>query len=675
MSIKVKAQGKVVSVHEEIGVIARPSQDSIVLRWAPLTISNWLLGNQYGYMIERFTVVRKEKVVRPADRLQLTSMPMKPLPEDKWEQFIDNKYGMIAAQALYGEEFQLTIEQADVMQIVNKAKENEQRFSIALFCADMSPIIAKAQGLYISDKQIEKDVKYLYRISVFTPFDTIRGSVFIDTSEKYILPALKGVTAETKGNVVTLRWNQLDYAGYYTSYVIERSEDGAVFVPINDLPGVTLSNSRSGESKYQYAVDSLSFLGREFHYRVRGITPFGELGPISNIVSVKGNKQVSTNPFIKEAVSEDNKTVNIQWEFPEEQNDALHGFEIMRAPSDKGPYKRIHHDLVSPSSRFFKDLQPEQVNYYRVDAKTLDSRTISSMSYLAMLVDSIPPSAPEGLKGKIDDQGVVRIKWNQNTEGDIYGYRIYRSYYQSEEFAQVTTEPLRDTSYIDQVQLKSLNEKVHYRILAIDRNQNQSVLSAILSLSLPDKVPPMPPVWFPVLSEKEGVTLRWTPSGSTDVMKYEVYKRGTQGQWMRVGSRTSGTDSLYHFQDHTMTTSDVQYYTVIAIDEAGLESPPAPVVTGFKLPQPKPSVDVKAPLVDRENKKIVLKWNYNEKDVVAYRVYRKMNDGDMQLYKTVKVKEFVDQEISPGSSYGYQVVAVFVKGALSGMGKMVEVEF
>jgi len=653
---------------EELAVIVRPSADSITLRWAPLQVADWQAANQYGYRVERFTLVRHGKVVKPPEQKLLTPSPLKPLPEEQWEKFTGNKYGMVAAQALYGETFELDIAHTDIMQIVNKAKENEQRYSIALFCADMSPVIAKAQGLYFADKQIEKDVRYLYRVSVITPADTLRGSVFIDPAQKYQLPSVAGVTGQAAGNVVTLRWNQAEYESLYTTYSIERSEDGKTFTAVSDIAGVTLSK-KGQESKYQYAVDTVATIGKEYSYRVRGITPFGEYGPSSNTIKVKVSKAVTSNVFITSALSTDNKSIDIQWDFPASENDALAGFEVTRSSKASGVYKTIHNDILPATSRAFKDASPQQSNYYKIKARTLDGTEITSMPYLAMLVDSIPPAIPVGMQGKVDEYGNVRISWKPNTDADIYGYRVYRAYYQSEEFALMTGEPVKDTTFTDRVELKSLNEKIHYQIMAIDRNQNQSALSAILSLALPDKVPPMPPVWLPVKSTKEGVVLTWQPSGSQDVVKYEVYRKGDQGQWIRLVTRPAGKDSVYTYTDQNLSNSNVQYYTVIAVDEANLESPPTPVVSGFMLSQPKPAVSMAAPIVNYEKKAIVLNWTYDQPNVTSFRVYRIVNDGTVQLYRTVKDKQFVDIGITANTKYSYRVMAVFGNGAFSEMGK------
>jgi fibronectin type 3 domain-containing protein len=579
---------------------------------------------------------------------------------------------MAAAQSLYGETFEINIAHGDIMQIVNKARETDQRFSIAVFCADMSPVVARASGLYLGDKKIEKNVKYLYRVSVLTPTDTLRGSIFIDTNEKYQLPKVVEASAESAGNIVTLKWNQETGANFYTSYSVERSENGIDFTPISDVTDVSVTNNGQQDPRYQYAGDTLALLDKEYSYRIRGISPFGEFGPPSEILHVTGSRLVTADVFITTALSADNKSIDVQWDFPTSQNEGLKGFEVTRSAKSSGPYKAVLKDILPPTSRSYRDITPEQTNYYQIKAKTVDGRDIISMPYLALLVDSVPPVIPSGLHGQVSDEGKVRLAWKPNPDADIYGYRIYRAYYKSEEFAQLTSEPIQDTVFADAVELKSLNEKVHYKIMAIDKNQNHSVLSTILSLSLPDKVPPMAPVWLPVKSEADGVHLTWLPGGSDDVVSYALYRETKKG-WLKINTQPEGADTL-RFADVDLKTSDVQRYTVLSIDDAGLESPPAPVVTGFKLPGNNPAVELKLQSVDRSNKRIILSWS-PAANISVYRVYKKINDGPLQLYKTTSENKLTDIAVAPGQSYSYQVVVVFKNGALSSMSKKVAINY
>src|SRR6187431_441144 len=99
---------------DPIQVIARPSADSITLRWAPMKKEYWMDAIRYGYTVERFTVVRNGKVATQNERKTLVAAA-RPLPEAEWARYTRNKYAMIAAQAVYGEAFELNIQQSDVM--------------------------------------------------------------------------------------------------------------------------------------------------------------------------------------------------------------------------------------------------------------------------------------------------------------------------------------------------------------------------------------------------------------------------------------------------------------------------------------------------------------------------------------------------------------------------------
>jgi fibronectin type 3 domain-containing protein len=661
---------------DPIQVLARPGKDSIVLRWAPMKSSSWQLGNKQGYTIERYTLVRDGKVLNPPEKKILTPSALKPYPESQWERIAgNNKYTIIAAQALLGETFELNMKQNNnTASIVNKAAENEQRFSIALFCADLSPVTAKALGLYYSDTQVTKGEKYLYRItSGVSGAGSMTGSSFVSPDDPYKLtPPLK-FFVETKGKLVDLRWDQSHHKRIYTTYRIERSEDGKNFESISDDPVVSLSPYSAQETELQYAVDSLPQAGKEYHYRVLGITPFGEAGPPSEVKSVIGQNILNELPNITSAVTVDNKTISLSWTFPSASNDLIEGFVLERAITPTGTFNKVHEGILGKASRSYVDAGPKQTNYYRVAAQTADKRLLKSTLYYAQLVDSIPPSIPTDLTGSIDDAGNVRLSWKPNTDPDIYGYRVYRAYYRNDEFAQVTTGPLRESKFNDRVDVESLNDKIHYRLMAIDNNQNHSALSAIFTITLPDKLPPVSPVLLPVISKDEGVALSWMPSSSTDVLKYDLYRK-TEDRWIRLTSINANADSIYTYTDTNLNNGETQYYTVIAVDEANLESPPAPAVVGQKLKRNIwPEVKLQEPVVNRESKVITLRWTYEYTNVQLYQVYKGTTNESLQLYRSVKANEFVDR-IVPGA-YQYRVVAIFNDGSKSAMGKGVTVTF
>ena len=648
-------------------MLTRPSADSIILRWAPASFSAWIKGNQFGYTLERYTLVRDNKVLPRPERKQLTSSPIKPRPVNVWESIVQkNKYAAIAAQSLYGDSFQLTTTGTDVFQIVNKVRENEQRFSFALFAADMSSTVSVYLGLRFTDKDVKKGEKYLYRITSITQpaNDTLRGSIFSE-AEKFELPVPIDFTGEFKGPLVALRWNQAVHHGIYSAYVIEHSFNGKDFKALSEEPLVTLSEEDKPETRYQYATDSLPDTTQDYYYRVRGFSPFGELGPPSEVVKGKGSITFSEPPHITNALSENNKSIKLEWEFDPKFNEGLKGFLVQRTEGPKQKHQTIHKEVLSKQVRAYEDQSAKQTNYYHVVAIALNGEEFRSPVYYAQLIDSIPPVAPIGLKGTVSESGKISLSWSPNKEPDIYGYRIYRGNYRKEEFSQVTVEPISPSSFIDSVNLNTLNRELHYQVMAIDRNQNYSALSEVLTLPLPDKVKPVPPVFYPVTASPEGVSLAWMPSSSEDVDHYDVYQK-EGALWTKIGTQIHSSDTIYFFKHSTPPEGKLNIYSVIAVDHAGLESDPATPVSSRKTVNPiKPPVRLKEPAVDRENKKIVLTWNYDQPGVERYHIYRAKEGQPLKLVSSISALTFEDKQINMNSVYTYRVMAVFGTGARS----------
>ena len=663
----------------QIEVLARPSPDSIVLRWAPVNAETWIAANKYGYHIERFTIVREGAVVNPPVREKLTETPLTPWPEALWERLVaQNKYAAIAAQALLGGSFEMNMEGADVLQIVNKVKENEMRFSFALYSADLSAPVSVALGLRLTDKEVKEGEKYLYRIYSIAGTDTLKGSIYT-WPQAYQLPQPMDFSLEVDGQVVSMKWDQSLHKGVYTTYRVERSADGQVFAPLSEDGLVTLSSEDKPESRYQYATDSLPDDGKAYLYRVRGLTPFGEWGPPTQELSALGTMPITEVPYIRANESTDNLSIAVYWDFPLQMEKGLKGFELRRAANSKDKPVAIHQEIILPSLRSFRDMAPFKNNYYQVVALSLKGEEFKSPLHLAQLVDSIPPVPPIGLQGKVDGQGKVSFSWTPNSEKDIYGYRIYRGNNIKEEFSQITVEPIKQVVFSDSVDLHTLNRHIYYQVMALDNSQNHSGLSEILTLDIPDKIPPVPPVFLPFTSTKEGVGLFWTPSSSDDVQRYDVYARlPAENQWKRVATADHVADSAMGVFVRGLEEGVRMHFTVLAVDQAGLESSPAEAVTAARLLDAvKPPVIMAPPEVDRDQKRVRFTWTYDQPGVNHYQVYRAREGMTATLYKTLPASAggFEDGELLINTVYTYQVVALFSTGARSEFSEGVVVEY
>lgn len=664
------------SLGEDIRTVGRPSSDSVSLRWAPVNFEAWRTGNTSGYTIERYVLIRDGQMLRVPERRVLAS-GLKPRPEEQWENLVTkNQYAAIAAQALYGDRFEIDLSQSNVFTIVNKVKENEQRFHFALFCADISPVVARASGLYFTDKAVKKGEKYLYKIYTVAERDTVRGSIFISPDDVHSLPKPQNLVVNFRDNVANLRWDKPYRQGLYTAFQIERSNDGKTFRTISDIPMTTLSPTDLSSTRYEYAMDSVSDVSATYHYRVRGVSPFGEQGTPSDVVSGQATFSVSQKPFIFSGENIDNKSIRIEWEFPQNNNALIRGFLVERSRNPNTNFIRLFDAVLPPASRSYEDKQPSTVNYYRVVAYGKDGQEYVSPVHLAQLVDSIPPAAPSELKATVDNDGNVVISWKPNTEQDIFGYRVYKGNHEAEELAQITSEPVSRAQHNDKVNLSTLDENVFYQVMAIDYNQNHSVLSEKLRVPLPDKVKPQPPVMLPPSRKEKELTIRWVQSGSRDVVRYDVYRqRPPQKEWIRLKMVAATSDTAYQYTDGQGEVNISHNYTVVAVDEAELESDPATPISAVRIDNSlKPSITWKEPVVTIDDRKVLLQWTYDEQRVSAFRIYRKVDDGPMVLVKTMpaQTREFSDS-LSPEKKYQYQVMVVFEGGRQSKLSEAMNV--
>src|SRR5262249_1749399 len=154
--------------------------------------------------------------------------------------------------------------------------------------------------------------------------------------------------------------------------------------------------------------------GIEYQYRIRGITPFGEIGPESERVSGKGFQTLDAKAAIIEA-KEDNGKVRIQWKMLGHKNLVV-GQYVERASDASDTYQRLNKNPLSAETAEYVDQMPQSSNYYRITTIGENKQTSTSFPVLVQLVDSIPPAQPQGLQAKIDTTGAAKLTWTPNKE-------------------------------------------------------------------------------------------------------------------------------------------------------------------------------------------------------------------------------------------------------------------
>jgi fibronectin type 3 domain-containing protein len=503
------------------------------------------------------------------------------------------------------------------------------------------------------------------------------GYVFVGVEDKRELPKPVKLAAKPGDKVVMLSWPKIYYEDIYIAYKVERSLDGTVFKEVTKLPVINTESGKNLRSDLIYKLDSLEQNNVRHFYRIKGLTSFGDTGPPSDVVSTMGVKTFDATPAISKIKVDDNTKVLLKWDFPSSAADELKGFNILRSTEADNNFMIINKELVKPDVSTYVDEQPRATNYYRVQALGKHDQVSVSFPNLVQLEDSIPPVSPQGLKASVSNDGAITLSWSANTENDLIGYRVFRSNYKSEEYSQVTTSPSKQNLFVDTVSIKTLSDKVYYKITAVDQRFNSSTFSEMLEVNRPDIIPPIPALFKKYSIKPEGVLLEWTASPSTDITKYEIWRSDKAQKLMMFLKEYQPGDSVRTFLDITASAGVLYQYILYTFDDAGFKIS-NPQLFQVKVPLP---AFVAAPenvvaSVDRVNKFIQLTWQFNLPQVEKYLIYRAKGEEPITLHKRHNAAGlYEDRDLEMNTTYRYRVQAIMTNGVQSKLSEEITVTF
>jgi len=643
-------------------VNARAQKNRILIRWAINSPSEWKKAHKKGFVINRVTVLRNGKILPKPEKVLLTKTPLRPEALDLWLDLVqkDNNAAIIA-QSIYGESFEVSgAKESDLSRIINMADELDQRYTFALYAADMNFDAAVKAGWGFVDNDVKANEVYAYQVSVFETPKVKKSSYMIGLKDYSALPEPTDFIAVSENKKVLLSWDYQTFKRIYTSFMVEKSSDGVTFSPISNTPLVNLNDKEDNPSKNMYYVDTLSVNDKVYHYRLYGITSFGEKGEVTKPIQARGVSAATSSARLTDYIIINSNEVNLEWDFPKEDENSIQGFEINLADNDRGPYKVIS-KVIAPSERklnYKENLFPS--NYFTISTIGKNNQRLTSQSMLVQPVDSIPPAKPIGLEGAIDTLGVVRLKWKPNLERDLRGYRILKANNPKEEFVDIYHKSFVGNEYKDSVSLKMTNSKVYYRIAAEDMRFNISEPSDILVLEKPDKIPPAAPIFKDYDSKDGKVSLKWIRSYSEDVVGYSLRRREKgQEKWIEI---KQFNDTIQEFTDDRVENRKLYQYAILARDKSNnWSSLDFSTITVTVLDfTPVKTISFLQALPDRENKKIVLTWDYvkNKDKVLGLSIYKNMKGTPPTLWKELNGDVFTleDRNLKINTEYEYHLI-------------------
>jgi fibronectin type 3 domain-containing protein len=558
---------------------------------------------------------------------------------------------------------------------MSRNNDTENMFGIAMLMCDLSIHAAKAGGVFFKDVDVTRGKRYIYRIAInykATTFSPSPATIVVTATDEKPLAEINDLKAEFGDRTATISWGTLLHKGTYTAYLLERSSDGKNFSKLTDLPYVHMSEKITDGTAYY--VDSLETNLKKYHYRIRGINPFAETGPYSNVVSGEGKEKLFGHLILREGKVLEQKKVHLKWDFPAELEKQINGFQVMKSNSPDGPYSDVVKKILTKERREYVDETGFNNTYYMIKAIGKDGKEASrSFPYLVQIADETPPAVPVEITGIIDITGAAKLKWKSNTDRDLLGYRVFRSNSLDEEPVEVTKDIISAPQFDDTVNIRVLNKKVYYFVIAVDKNFNPSDYSVPLVLSRPDVLPPAAPVISKTEIHKDSVLLEWTNSVSTDISRYELTRIEKEDNLTRLIRTWYPSALVGNYYDRSLTPGRTYAYRITVYDSAGNKSETTSRQIFFEPGYRNAVTNVKSS-VDREAKKIVLEWKSPDAGIKCI-IYRKINDNPFTIYQTLdgSVESFTDKNIAINNRYAYKIQPVFKGGVKSMISQEIDV--
>lgn len=651
------------SISPKIEVSALYHNDAVYLRWAPNLPELWYTSLSGQYTIEKYEI-------NPSDfsKKIIQTFKINPWTLRQFEPYLDtdNKYILAAGHVMYGEwESGINANQ----NIFGRNEEANNRYSIAMYIADIDSMASKALGLSFTDTEVVKEKQYFYILNFEKDSILIRGAISINTIQSELPELTFDDKSEAEGRV-TLYWDNQKYEEIYSAFWVEKRSKNGRFEKVNKEPILPTSSLEFNSQIISFSDSIINYI--PYEYRLIGITPFGIKSSPSATIFAMGRDKTPTQSPKNLRFEEASNSIKLQWDLVKDSD--LSHYDIYRGLVYDGYFEKVNNTPIPKSQNFYYEKSEllKYSPYYFVSAVDTASNEAQSLKLKTFLRDTTPPLPPVGLKGSIDSNGVVKLSWYKNNENDLDGYMVYFSNQKEYFYTNLTGHVLKDTFYVDTITLKTLNEMIYYRIAAVDQHHHISEFSNILELKKPDVIPPQPPRITDIKIQDQLVVIYWNASKSADVLKQMILKRKMGSDWDTLSDHYSK-----QFIDSDVEEGKEYQYTTVSLDDDGLYSLiPKPVT--IKVPK-KINAFIPSNLIayyDSLNNRIDLNWQGSSEDNKSYAIYRSINGGTFTLLETVdaNLQTFTDySNFQSGSTYAYKMRSNLNNGVRSPFSKIISI--
>lgn len=261
---------------------------------------------------------------------------------------------------------------------------------------------------------------------------------------------------------------------------------------------------------------------------------------------------------------------NIGFEWEKVNDPRVIGYNFYRTEIDKGSNElKLVKVLENKYATHYVDRGLEPKTRYAYQISSITANGTESKTTDAYIVQTLPRITPVDFVQTISDlPNSIKLVWKPHQDKRVGYYRIEKY----------------NTLLNEWILLKTINERLQVEYLDTGLDNNTSYKYRIKAFSFDDveaapskvvigKTKPLPsnPTNIRISnSEPKKIIISWSPSASSDVVKYEI-QRSTFKSFGFEKIKVVSADTT-EFIDTTDTAGKTYYYKIIAIDKDGLES-------------------------------------------------------------------------------------------------------
>ncbi len=522
-------------------------------------------------------------------------------------------------------------------------------------------------GIFFEDQDVEYGLSYQYSIrEVSSGNETIIAtSENIEAGEHQPGPPPDSVVIAQKGEKISFDW-KIDEDRFYAVNIYRSSQLLSSEIRLNNNPIlISMVPDSTGQLFYpdsKYFDESIS-KDSIYKYRICGVDFFGEETKSIAISGIKIDDVTPPMPVDSISSTVDSMVVHLEWSLSKSED--IKEYVLMRSALSDGPFHPLFTTFSSTS--YIDSLSIPGPLYYYILVRDYHGNESFSKKIFVDVRDVIPPKPPVGLKVRADT-GKLILNWQQNAEGDLKGYIIYRSanYDHSDNYVLLNSEPIASNHYT-YVLPKNIKNLFSFKICAVDTSYNKSQPSTIVSAVLPDVIGPEKPQMLLPEVYNNIIKLRWKRNIERDLSGYHIFRKQVNSSYEYVQLNSVPiSGAVTSFWDKS-ALSNIEYtYQMIAIDNFGNASRPSNsvVIRNSKSPILPNNFDIQV-RYRRKKKHTTISWiPLDEHELTGHVVFRGYNMEDLRpITRLLGFPYYTDQAIRRGKYY-YQVKSYLATGAV-----------